>query len=187
MGNKAEAIRQRIVEKADELFYRHGFEKTSFSDIASALNISRGNFYYHYRTKNDILNAVINARVESIQGLLFDCEQGNDDAREAVRCCIDLMTHNHENIQQYGCPAGTLFLELSKLRHAMRDNANQVFILFRQWLAQQFAKLGKDNADQLAMHLMTRTQGLSTMMSAFNDPEYYRSEIQSLHEWLDSL
>ncbi|MDD9913854.1 MAG: helix-turn-helix domain containing protein, partial [Rhodospirillaceae bacterium] len=37
------------------LFYRHGFDHTSFADIAEAVQISRGNFYYHFRTKDDIL------------------------------------------------------------------------------------------------------------------------------------
>lgn len=187
MGSKADALRQRIVEKADELFYQHGFEKTSFSDIACALNISRGNFYYHYKSKDDILDAVIKSRLDSIQQLLRNCEQESDDAREAIRCCIALMTHNQDSIQKFGCPAGTLCLELSKLRHAMRDDATRVFMLLRTWLAGQFEKLGKDNSDELAMHLLTRTQGLSTMMSAFNDQEYYQSEIKSLNDWLDKL
>lgn len=187
MGNKAELIRQRIIEKADELFYQHGFEKTSFSDIASALNISRGNFYYHYKTKDDILDAVILSRLQSVEQLLHDCEGNNKDARETIRCCMNLMTRNHDHVQQLGCPAGTLCLELNKLEHAMRDNARQVFMLFREWLAAQFEKLGNRNADQLAMHLLTRTQGLAIMMSAFNDQEYYLAEIKALNVWLDNL
>jgi AcrR family transcriptional regulator len=187
VGNKAELIRQRIIEKADELFYQRGFEKTSFSDIASALNISRGNFYYHYKSKNDILDAVIHSRLQSIQQLLDDCERSNSGARATIRCCITLMTHHHGNANRLGCPAGTLCLELNKLEHAMRDNAKQVFMLFREWLTAQFEKLGKNNADQLAMHLLTRTQGLSIMMSTFNEADYKRAEIESLYNWLDSL
>lgn len=187
MGNKAELIRQRIIEKADELFYQNGFEKTSFSDIASALNISRGNFYYHYKTKDDILQAVINSRLQGIKQLLQDYERNHTDVRESIRCCLNLMTIDHDNTRQYGCPAGTLCLELNKLEHAMRDNARQVFMLLREWLTAQFEKLQKDNADHLAMHLLTRTQGLSTMMSTFHDQQYYQSELKALNAWLDNL
>ena len=45
MGNKGEALRQRIIVAADELFYQQGYENTSFSDIADMIGISRGNFY----------------------------------------------------------------------------------------------------------------------------------------------
>ena len=44
---------------ADRLFYRQGYEHTSFADIADAVRISRGNFYYHFKTKDEILDAVI--------------------------------------------------------------------------------------------------------------------------------
>lgn len=46
----AAATRQHIVEEADRLFYEHGFEATSLAHIAAAVQIARGNFYYHFRT-----------------------------------------------------------------------------------------------------------------------------------------
>ena len=52
------ATRDHIVEIADQLFYQQGYEHTSFADIAEAVNISRGNFYYHFKAKDEILNAV---------------------------------------------------------------------------------------------------------------------------------
>ena len=48
MGNKS--TRDQIVEAADLLFYHQGFEHTSFSDIAGTVKISRGNFYYHFKS-----------------------------------------------------------------------------------------------------------------------------------------
>ena len=55
--------RDHIVEAADRLFYRQGYEHTSFADIADAVQISRGNFYYHFESKDEILDAVIGARL----------------------------------------------------------------------------------------------------------------------------
>ena len=61
MSNKT--TREHIVAAADQLFYRQGFEHTSFSDIADAVQISRGNFYYHFKSKDEILDAVIDVRI----------------------------------------------------------------------------------------------------------------------------
>lgn len=47
----AAATRQQIVEAADGLFYERGFEATSFADIAGIVGLSRGNFYYHFKTR----------------------------------------------------------------------------------------------------------------------------------------
>ncbi|TNF20020.1 MAG: TetR/AcrR family transcriptional regulator, partial [Pseudomonadales bacterium] len=55
--------RERIVSEADRLFYERGYEHTSFADIADAVGISRGNFYYHFKSKDEILDAVIGDRM----------------------------------------------------------------------------------------------------------------------------
>ena len=65
--------RQRIIDAADDLFYRQGFEHTSFADIAASVGLSRGNFYYHFKTKDDILDAVIVKRLADTRALLFFC------------------------------------------------------------------------------------------------------------------
>lgn len=54
-------IRDHIVAAADPLFYRQGFEHTSFAAIADAVQISRGNFYYYFKSKDKILDAVIHS------------------------------------------------------------------------------------------------------------------------------
>jgi TetR/AcrR family transcriptional repressor of nem operon len=43
--------RNLIIEKADTLFYESGFEATSFADIATAVGISRGNFYPSFQNQ----------------------------------------------------------------------------------------------------------------------------------------
>ena len=188
MGTKAEALRSRIVEKADELFYQRGYENTSFSDISNAMNISRGNFYYHFKSKNDILNEVIKSRLHSLSDRFSEWEQSSDDTHQHIHHFIDLVTHNQKNIQQYGCPVGTLCTELAKIDHVMHENANQIFFFFREWLITQFNKLGrKKDAASLAMHLLTRTQGIAMMMSAFADDKFHEAEIKELKQWLDDI
>ena len=188
MGSKAEAIRQRIIDKADELFYQHGYEKTSFSDIAKVVNISRGNFYYHFKSKDDILDEVIKMRLQTIHDMFAEWEKDDPGTRQLIHRFIDLMTHNKHNIEQYGCPVGTLCSELSKINHVMQNDASQIFSLFREWLVTQFSHLGHaKDAETLAMHLLTRTQGLATMMSTFSDDKFYPIEIQALKDWLDGL
>lgn len=63
--------REQIVEAADRLFYEHGYARTSFADIAGAVQISRGNFYYHFKTKDEILDAVIALRLANTRRMLL--------------------------------------------------------------------------------------------------------------------
>lgn len=75
--------------------------------------------------------------------------------------------------------------ELAKLDHASQSEARKLFTLFRTWLRRQFEQLGhKANADELAMHLLARSQGVATLASAFHDERFIKQEVSQLYEWL---
>jgi AcrR family transcriptional regulator len=181
----AAATRARIVEAADGLFYRHGFDHTSFADIAGAVRISRGNFYYHFRTKDEILDAVIAARLANTRRMLECWENEGETAEERIRSFIHILVGNRDKIMRYGCPVGTLTTELAKLDHVAQGEANGLFTLFREWLRHQFELLGrKPDADALAMHLLARSQGVATLANAFGDEAFIRREVAQMYDWL---
>jgi TetR/AcrR family transcriptional repressor of nem operon len=185
MGNKT--TRDHIVEAADQLFYRRGYEHTSFADIAAAVRISRGNFYHHFKTKDEILDAVIDARLDSTRSMLEQWAVDGKGPEDRIRSFIHILVANQTDIVRYGCPVGTLCAELAKLAHASQAEATKLFTLFRTWLRRQFALLGHEaDADALAMHLLARSQGVATLSSAFHDEKFLRQEVKEMCDWLRS-
>src|SRR5262245_9271765 len=179
--------RDHIIEAADRLFYRQGYEHTSFTDIADAVQISRGNFYYHFRTKDEILDAVIDVRLANTRKMLEQWEAEGKAPADRIRGFIHILIANRADIKRHGCPVGTLCAELAKLDHAAQGEANKLFTLFRTWLRRQFALLGrKADADALAMHLLARSQGVATLANAFHDETFIRREVQQMCDWLTS-
>lgn len=177
--------RDQIIEAADQLFYQKGFEHTSFAHIGEAVNISRGNFYYHFKTKDEILAAVINLRLANTQAMLAQWVNDGESTADRIRSFINLMILNRAKIKRFGCPVGTLTTELTKLNHTAQEDANKLFGLFRSWLKIQFQQLGhKKDADELAMHLLVRSQGIATLASAFNDEKIIKKEVDNLYLWL---
>ncbi|ARP99099.1 TetR/AcrR family transcriptional regulator [Pseudorhodoplanes sinuspersici] len=178
--------RDHIIEAADQLFYQKGYEHTSFADIADVVQISRGNFYYHFKTKDEILDAVIGLRLSNTQKMLDQWEADGKSAADRIRSFIQILIMNRAKIMLYGCPVGTLCNELAKLDHAAQAEANKIFALFRNWLSRQFALLGRDaDADALAMHLLARSQGVATLANAFRDEDFIRQEVAQMNGWLD--
>lgn len=179
--------RAHIVEAADRLFYRQGYDHTSFADIADAVRISRGNFYYHFRTKDEILDAVIAARLAHTRAMLDQWEIDGKTPADRIRSFIHILIANRADIKRYGCPVGTLCTELAKLDHAAQAEANELFTLFQAWLRRQFALLGRAaDADALAMHLLARSQGVATLANAFRDGAFIRREVGQMCDWLDA-
>lgn len=179
--------RSQILEAADQLFYRQGYERTSFADIAAQVRISRGNFYYHFKTKDEILSAVIDLRLNNTRNMLDAWEVQGESPRERIGGFIEMLIMNRAKIMLYGCPVGTLCNELAKLDHAAHVDANKLFTLFREWLQRQFSLLGREtDADALAMHLLARSQGIATLASAFRDESFIRREVTRMYDWLDA-
>jgi TetR/AcrR family transcriptional repressor of nem operon len=177
--------REHIVEAADQLIYRQGYEHTSFSDIAGVVQISRGNFYFHFKSKDEILDAVINARLAGTRTMLERWDIGGKTPADRIRSFIHILIANRADIKRYGCPVGTLCSELAKLDHASQAEANKLFTLFRTWLRRQFTLLGREaDADALAMHLLARSQGVATLANTFHDEKFIRQEVQQMCDWL---
>lgn len=181
----ATSTRNLIVEKADSLFYEAGFEATSFADIAAAVGISRGNFYHHFRTKGDILNAVIDRRMELTRTQIKGWEDTSEGPRARILAFIRMLIGNRASIMAFGCPVGTLCSELAKLDHAAQGRAAEIFGLYRDWLAAQLRAIGADDrSEDLALHLLSRSQGVAVMASTFRDETFIRSEVAEIERWL---
>lgn len=57
---KEAAVRKNeILDAAEHLFVTKGFDKTSTNDILNEVGIARGTLYYHFKSKEEILDALI--------------------------------------------------------------------------------------------------------------------------------
>jgi len=105
-----------------------------------------------------------------------------------LRCFAEMLIRNRKDIQRYGCPVGTLCAELTKLEHPAQEDAGMIFGQFRTWLRDQFETLGRQgDADALAMHLLSRSQGIAALANAFRDESFIRHEVELIENWLQSL
>ncbi|WP_395751370.1 TetR family transcriptional regulator [Prosthecobacter sp.] len=184
----AKNTRDRIVETADRLFYEKGFEYISVGDIADAVEITRGNLTFHFKTRDDVLEAVIERRMGRTRDMLAQWEKEGCTAAERIGSFINILIMNRTKILLHGCPVGTLCTELAKLEHAALTNANRIFSLFRDWLKSQFEQLGCGGESKAhAMHLLAWSQGTATLAQAFRDETFIRAEVSRVQAWLAGL
>lgn len=182
------STRERIITAADRLFYERGFENTSFADVSELVGISRGNFYYHFKTKDEMLDAVIERRIEDRAGMLDRWADASRSPRESIAHFIRILLMNEKKIRVYGCPVGTLFSELSKLNHPAEEGARRLFELFRIWLRRRFEEIGETaDADRLALHVLARSQGAATLACAYPDEPILEREADEMLVWLDAV
>ncbi|MCL2472104.1 MAG: TetR/AcrR family transcriptional regulator [Treponema sp.] len=58
-----EERRNEIMDAAEKLFTGKGYEPTTVNDILAMVNIAKGTFYYHFKSKEDVLDALIDRRI----------------------------------------------------------------------------------------------------------------------------
>ena len=180
--------KQKIVEAADGLFYRQGFECTSFTDIASAVGISRGNLHHHFKIKDDILDAVIEARLGQTKKILDQWEAEGKSPSGCLEMYFKSLVVNWSSVKDYGCPFGTMCNELAKLDHPARKASTKAFELYRQWIKRQFVALSSvEDPDVLAMDMLAWGQGVASVGNAYKDLRYVKREVEKMCGWLQAL
>jgi len=186
MGTKGSVNLRRFVEAAYQLFYSRGYNQTSFSDISDEAGIPRGNFYYYFKTKEDILAAVMDQRLGEFQQVLSACEQASEQPLQRLLCLLHFPLQKQDEVLHYGCPIGTLSAELAKQQEPdiSRARLTAVFDLMKNWIEQQLAEMGQgQRASEIAMNLLAKMQGVIMISNVYNDAAFLQKGIDAIQHW----
>lgn len=123
MNAQERKARDRIIEAAMELFWAKGYNSTSISDILSRTQLNSGSLYHAFPGKQDILVAVLECYRDGLYPMLVEpAWRGVDDPIERI---FALLAKYRWLILEtdctYGCPIGSLALELHEADPAVRE------------------------------------------------------------------
>lgn len=85
---RAERTRTRIIDAAARAFAEHGYDGVSLNDLVAATGVSKGAFYFHFSSKDEVALAAFRSKQEELIHRLFDGDRGSsvvDEVREIVR------------------------------------------------------------------------------------------------------
>jgi TetR/AcrR family transcriptional regulator, transcriptional repressor for nem operon len=179
--------RERLIAAASQLLHQHGVEQTTLADVAQAADVPAGNVYYYFKTKDDLVAAVIDAHVQQSRATLDLIDSGHRSPKSRLKALVAELAGQRDVISRYGCPHGSLCSELDK-RAVRPDFA--VAELMRvpiEWAEEQFRELGHRDAHDLAVTLMAAYEGSALLTNTFRDPDILAREARRLSRWIDSL
>jgi TetR/AcrR family transcriptional regulator, cholesterol catabolism regulator len=90
-------VKERIQQKAHELFMRYGVRSVSMDDIASQLGMSKKTIYQYFNEKDELVDAVMDDEVTQTHA---DCEFCKKNARDAIDEIFLTMEQIHEQFSQ---------------------------------------------------------------------------------------
>ncbi|MEV7403202.1 TetR/AcrR family transcriptional regulator [Streptomyces sp. NPDC091267] len=184
---KAAGKRQRLTAATARVLHEQGVERTTIADIARAADVPAGNVYYYFKTKDELVQAALAEHAGHL-GELTALLDRLPAPRERLKGLIGAWVGRRETAARYGCPMGTLAVELDKRAEGGLDlEAGRVIRLLLDWVQQQYRELGAADPEGLALALVGAYQGMSLLSSALRDPEIMTREGARLVRELDSL
>jgi TetR/AcrR family transcriptional regulator, transcriptional repressor for nem operon len=178
--------RARLVAAACQMVHQQGVEKTTLADIAQAAGVPLGNVYYYFKTKNDIVRAVVEMHLNEANAMLAAIEDAYATPRERLKAVFCGLSQQSEQIAQYGCPRGSLCTELDK-RADGPGIAAELMRVPLDWAARQFQAMGRPDGRDLAIELIARYQGTALLANTFRDPDLMDREAGRFGQWIDSV
>ena len=180
--------RDRLIEAAKIMFYQQGVTGTTLADIAQQAQVPLGNVYYHFRTKEALVEAVIQAHLQELQSLFARLDR-HPDPRQRLLGLLAAERESEHTLARYGCPYGSLSQELNKEDGEPATMAARLFEAYLDWAATQFRLLGKDEeeAKDFALDLIASMQGTFVLTNSFRSPELLERKLQRLETWLGTF
>src|SRR5215475_5532318 len=94
IGDKTEATSGRIRSVAAELFAEKGYGETSLREIAERLGITKAALYYHYPSKEQLLQAIVQPFFDDLRILVGHAERelpGGASLRSFFEAYLDML------------------------------------------------------------------------------------------------
>jgi len=178
--------RERLVASAGDLLHRNGVAATTLAQVAEAADVPPGNVYYYFKTKDDLVRAVLEARSQEVRAMLDSLRDlgGPVDRIKALARQWDEM---RELVARYGCPFGTLAAELDRRDDGLDREAAKPIGMILDWAEDQFRQMGRDDAREQAVSLIAGVQGAALLSNAFRDPDIMTGHVRHLERWIDAL
>jgi len=177
--------RDRLVEAANDLIYQQTFNSTTLADIATKADVPLGNVYYYFKTKDDILKAVVQKRSANLQELFSTWDRQFPNAKERLKAFIGHSVETSNTTAQFDM--GSLCQELGKFTGELSHLAAELMHRTVSWVEAQFKTLGKGEQSTLfANHLIASLQGVSLLTLTFKDPTLIQRQSKNLEQWLES-
>ncbi len=170
---KRMATMNRLLVTGLELFYKSGYYNTSIDDILKELSLSKGAFYYHFKSKEDYLLQIINnLLVPKIYSMLIEPIEGHENPLLDIGNCFEeaLETAVHNDLD-YGFVLNNFICEFNGRNEVVMQRLNDILRVWEVNLVSAIQK-GKFNgyidrhvdSEGVAVFLMSSFLGIRTLM-----------------------
>ncbi|WP_312390121.1 TetR/AcrR family transcriptional regulator [Chryseobacterium sp.] len=193
---KSEATRLNILQKAFELIYTKGYQTTSVDEIIATTQVTKGAFYYHFKTKDEMGLAIINElMIPNFKNNFIQPLQNDENPLDNIyNMMYHLLIDNEFLKVEYGCPASNFTQEMAPWNIEFTKALNE---LSKQWENAMILSIEKGmengtiktnlNAKGIAIFVLSGYWGIRNLGKLENNKSIYISYLQHLKLYFNTL
>lgn len=193
---KSEATRLTILQKAFELIYVKGYQTTSIDEIIATTQVTKGAFYYHFKTKDEMGLAIINELMKpTFKDAFIEPFKNNSNPLDTIyHLMYSLLMENEDLKVEYGCPASNFTQEMAPWNTAFTKALNELSL---QWETSMIEAIetGKKNgyvkgdisAKEVAVFVLSGYWGIRNIGKLENSKSVYLIYLKGLKSYFSSL
>jgi TetR/AcrR family transcriptional regulator, transcriptional repressor for nem operon len=194
--SKAANTRLTILQKAFELIYSKGYQTTSIDDIIATTKVTKGAFYYHFKTKDEMGVAIIEEILKPtmLESFIKPAEDSANPIEDFYNMISYLLLEDPFLQVKYGCPVGNLTQEMTpwntQFSKALTELVDQWEITIEKAVAnaQKLGLIRKDvNGEQVAYFVMSGYWGIRNFGKLQDNNSCYLVYLKEFKNYLNSL
>ncbi|HEY1319797.1 MAG TPA: TetR/AcrR family transcriptional regulator [Streptosporangiaceae bacterium] len=137
---RGRASRERIVERAADLFAERGIAGTSVDEVLAAAKAGKGQFYHYFRNRDELAAAAVGYRCAQVVDGLTEA-LGDVSSMAGLEQALAGFITGFEQTGLPGCPIGTLATEVAGRNEAARMRAAAGFDAWERLLADALERM----------------------------------------------
>ena len=194
--SKAASTRLNILHKAFELIYTKGYQTTSIDEIIATTQVTKGAFYYHFKTKDEMGVAIIEEILKpTMQEHFIKPTEASQNPIEDFYNMISYLLLEDPFLQvKYGCPVGNLTQEMTPWNTRFSDALAELVDLWKASIINSIEK-GKESGlirkdvtgEQVAFFILSGYWGIRNFGKLQNDNSSYLVYLKELKIYLNGL
>lgn len=194
--SKASNTRFTILQKAFELIYSKGYQTTSIDDIIATTKVTKGAFYYHFKTKDEMGVAIIEEILKPtiLESFIKPIENSLNPVDDLYNMISYLLLEDPFLQVKYGCPVGNLTQEMTPWNNQFSEALLELINQWKQTIekvirnAQQSGLIKKEvNGEQVAFFMMSGYWGIRNFGKVQDNNSCYLIYLKELRSYLDNL
>lgn len=194
--SKAANTRLTILNKAFELIYSKGYQTTSIDDIIAKTQVTKGAFYYHFKTKDEMGVAIIDEILKVIMKEHFiQPIENSENLLDDLYNMISYLLLEDPFLQvKYGCPVGNLTQEMTPWNNQFSKALTELVDQWKNTIenavtnGQKSGLIKKDvDGNQVAFFIMSGYWGIRNFGKLQDNNSSYLVYLKEFRSYLNSL